>query len=84
MNIVNSSYLDVSPVAVKLMFNVTQTQMRVDIGLLLVESFAGGLMVGARWSEWRWGRLLQFKAEIYVQPDNSNSLDSTTMIYPLG
>ena len=44
---------NVSPVAAKLMFNVTQTQMRVDIGLLLVESFAGGLMVGARWSEWR-------------------------------
>ena len=30
----------VSPVAAKLMFNVTQTQMRVDIGLLLVESVA--------------------------------------------
>ena len=37
----------VSPVAAKLMFNVTQTQMRVDIGLLLVESVA--VTGGARW-----------------------------------
>ena len=51
MNIVNSSYLDVSPVAVKLMFNVTQTQMRVDIGLLLVESVGDDAGWGLDWVE---------------------------------
>ena len=51
MIIVNSSYLDVSPVAVKLMFNVTQTQMRVDIGLLLVESVGDDAGWGSGWVE---------------------------------